>query len=61
MLFQNIIFAFALSSLGLAQDVDNDDIPTQCTAVCSAVVSLSRTCDAQNSTVNLLLTCERIN
>ncbi|KAH7116978.1 hypothetical protein B0J11DRAFT_106087 [Dendryphion nanum] len=49
MLVQNVILGFALSSLGLAQDVDNDDIPVQCTAVCSAVVALSRTCDAQNN------------
>ncbi|KAF2181688.1 hypothetical protein K469DRAFT_752581 [Zopfia rhizophila CBS 207.26] len=48
MLAKNIIVVFTLSALSLAQDVDNNDIPSQCTAVCSDVVSLSRTCDQQN-------------
>ena len=29
----------------LAQDVDNDDIPTQCATVCSNIATVSEQCD----------------
>ncbi|KAF2795316.1 hypothetical protein K505DRAFT_416545 [Melanomma pulvis-pyrius CBS 109.77] len=50
MLTQNILLAFALSTVGLAQqDIDNNDIPTQCSVVCSGLVQLTQTCDEQNN------------
>ena len=43
---QSIIFAFALSAIGFAQqDIDNNDIPSQCSSVCSGLVQLTQTCD----------------
>lgn len=53
MLTQNILLAFALSAVGLAQqDLDNNDIPTQCSVICSGLVQLTQTCDEQNSMPN---------
>ncbi|KAF1968889.1 hypothetical protein BU23DRAFT_558114 [Bimuria novae-zelandiae CBS 107.79] len=46
--FQKLALVFALSAIGLAQDVDQDDVPQQCQSVCSSIVSLTRNCD--NST-----------
>ncbi|CAI9628943.1 unnamed protein product [Alternaria burnsii] len=46
--FQKLAIVFALSAIGLAQDVDNDDVPMQCRDVCASVVTLTRDCD--NST-----------
>jgi hypothetical protein len=31
-----------------AQDIDNNDVPSECRSVCASVVSLTTTCDAQN-------------
>ncbi|KAL1799630.1 hypothetical protein ACET3X_003667 [Alternaria dauci] len=47
--FQKLAIVFALSAIGLAQDVDNDDIPTQCRDVCASVVTLTRDCDNRNN------------
>ncbi|KAG9193706.1 hypothetical protein G6011_03741 [Alternaria panax] len=46
--FQKLAIVFALSAIGLAQDVDNEDVPMQCRDVCASVVTLTRDCD--NST-----------
>jgi len=48
--FQKLAIVFALSAIGLAQDVDNDDVPMQCRDVCASVVTLTRDCD--NSTTD---------
>jgi hypothetical protein len=37
--FQKLALVFALSAIGLAQDVDQDDVPMQCRDVCSSVTS----------------------
>jgi hypothetical protein len=43
---QSIVLAFALSVIGFAQqDIDNNDIPSQCSSVCSGLVQLTQTCD----------------
>ncbi|KAF2012784.1 hypothetical protein BU24DRAFT_412110 [Aaosphaeria arxii CBS 175.79] len=47
MIVQNLLVAFTLSALGLAQEIDNNDIPRECNAVCSAIVTLARDCDRQ--------------
>jgi hypothetical protein len=51
MLFQPLALALvsALTSLTLAQDITQDDIPQQCSAVCADVVSISRRCDDTTS------------
>lgn len=46
--FQNLALIFALSAIGLAQDIDANDVPGQCTSVCASLVTLTRDCD--NST-----------
>jgi hypothetical protein len=47
--FQKLAIVFALSAIGLAQDVDNDDVPMQCRDVCASVVTLTRDCDNSTS------------
>jgi hypothetical protein len=47
--FQKLAIVFALSAIGLAQDVDNDDVPMQCRDVCSSVITLTRDCDNSTS------------
>jgi hypothetical protein len=48
MLFQNLFLVFALSSFGLAQNNNNDDVPAQCQEVCSNVVSNENRCETEN-------------
>lgn len=50
MLFQNLLFAAALSASALAIDVDNDEVPYQCRDVCLDIVTLTKKCDAQTCT-----------
>ncbi|KAH7087653.1 hypothetical protein FB567DRAFT_350312 [Paraphoma chrysanthemicola] len=45
MLFQKLAIFSALAAFAAAQDINQDDIPQQCTAVCAEVVSISRRCD----------------
>ncbi|KAF2031396.1 hypothetical protein EK21DRAFT_110994 [Setomelanomma holmii] len=45
MLFQKLAIFSALEVFAAAQDINQDDIPQQCTAVCVGVVSISRRCD----------------
>lgn len=45
MLFQKVALITALSALVAAQDIDQDDIPQQCTQVCAQVVTIARDCD----------------
>jgi hypothetical protein len=47
--FQKLALVFALSAIGLAQDVDQDDVPMQCRDVCSSVTRLTRDCDNSTS------------
>ncbi|KAF2687002.1 hypothetical protein K458DRAFT_266953, partial [Lentithecium fluviatile CBS 122367] len=42
-----ILLAFALSAVGIAQDIDNNDVPNECRAVCASIVSLTAQCDQQ--------------
>ena len=58
--YQTIALAFALSAVGLAQDVDRDDIPQQCVDICQPIVTLTQNCDnstskLSSSTVAMLL------
>lgn len=47
--FQKLALAFAVSAIGLAQDVDNNDIPPACQSVCGSIVSLTQNCDNTTS------------
>lgn len=49
MLFQKIALISTLAALVPAQDISQDDIPQQCTAICAEVVAISRQCDDQTS------------
>lgn len=50
MFSRNILaVALTLTHLAVAQDVDYDDLPSQCTAVCDPVVRLTQQCDQDNS------------
>ncbi|KAL6708175.1 hypothetical protein ACN47E_003359 [Coniothyrium glycines] len=57
MLFQKLALVSALTALVAAQDINQDDIPQQCTAVCAEVVSISRRCDDQNDNDAAELNC----
>lgn len=48
MLAKTIFLAIALSAAGLAQEIDNNDVPNQCRAVCASMVSLAAQCDRQH-------------
>jgi len=50
MLFQKLAIASALAASVSAQDINQDDVPQQCTSICADVVSLSRRCDDTTST-----------
>lgn len=54
MLFQKLAIISALAAFVAAQDISQDDIPTQCTAVCAEIVSISRRCDNENGTYHSL-------
>jgi len=45
MLFQNLAIAAALTALTAAQEIEQNDIPQQCTQLCSQVVTIARDCD----------------
>ncbi|KAI4705729.1 hypothetical protein J4E81_000613 [Alternaria sp. BMP 2799] len=47
--FQKLAVVFALSAIGLAQDVDQDDVPMQCRSVCDSVTRLTRDCDTSTN------------
>lgn len=47
MLFKKLVIAASLAASVVSQDISNDDIPRQCTAVCSEAVQISRRCDDQ--------------
>ncbi|KAH6622230.1 hypothetical protein C7974DRAFT_377825 [Boeremia exigua] len=49
MLFQKLAIATALTALVAAQEIDQDDIPQQCTQVCAEVVTIARDCDRQSN------------
>jgi len=50
MLASSIFFAFALSAVGIAQEVDNNDVPNECRDVCASIVTLARQCGDQFGT-----------
>jgi len=52
--FQKLAIVFALSAIGLAQDVDRDDVPQQCRQVCDSVTRLTRDCDNSTSKFSLI-------
>lgn len=39
----------AFATLGYTQDVDSDDIPSQCRSVCDPIVSLTERCDREDN------------
>ncbi|KAH7046614.1 hypothetical protein B0J12DRAFT_133170 [Macrophomina phaseolina] len=45
MQYKNIAVLFTLAAIGYTQDVDNNDIPQPCRAVCQSVVQLTTDCD----------------
>ncbi|KAF2107496.1 hypothetical protein BDV96DRAFT_506104 [Lophiotrema nucula] len=49
MLVKNVFLTLGLFSLGLAQDIDDNDVPQQCRAVCASIVTLTQNCDDQNN------------
>ncbi len=49
MLVKTVFLALTLSAMGLAQEIDNGDIPRQCSAICAPIVTLARDCDRQNN------------
>ncbi|KAI8940794.1 hypothetical protein NX059_002058 [Plenodomus lindquistii] len=48
MLFQKLAIISALTALVAGQDVDQNDVPSQCTAICADTVALTRRCDDTN-------------
>ena len=48
MLFNNISLIAALAAVVAAQEIDQNDIPQQCTSICAQVVTIARDCDRQN-------------
>ena len=48
MLFNTILVTFALAAAVAAQEVDNNDVPMECRAVCSSIVSVAQQCDNQH-------------
>jgi hypothetical protein len=53
MLFQNLAIAAALTALTAAQEIEQSDIPQQCTQLCSQVVTIARDCDNRFSMCNI--------
>jgi hypothetical protein len=51
MLAKSIFLAFALSTVGIAQEIDNGDVPNECRAVCASIVTLATQCDNQFSSL----------
>jgi hypothetical protein len=48
MLFNKFSLITALTAAVAAQEIDQNDIPQQCTSVCAQVVTIARDCDRQN-------------
>ncbi|CBY00982.1 hypothetical protein IAQ61_011881 [Plenodomus lingam] len=57
MLFQKLAIVSALAALVAAQDIGQDDIPRECTAICAPVVTLARDCDNRNENDPAELDC----
>jgi hypothetical protein len=49
MLFQKIALVSALAAISAAQDIRQNDIPRECTAICADVVSLAQRCEDTTS------------
>jgi hypothetical protein len=58
-----VILALSILSPALAQDIEHDDIPTQCTVVCSNLVTVSEDCDRiySNDTAEQACMCSATN
>ncbi|EHK98486.1 hypothetical protein M7I_5690 [Glarea lozoyensis 74030] len=41
-----------LSGYAAAQDIDDNDVPTECRAVCQVVTQLTQQCDTQNNDID---------
>ncbi|KAF2128597.1 hypothetical protein P153DRAFT_376709 [Dothidotthia symphoricarpi CBS 119687] len=57
MLYQKLAVIAAITAAAAAQDVSQDDIPSQCTAICAEVVTISTQCDQQNENDTAELQC----
>ncbi|KAH7348071.1 hypothetical protein BKA66DRAFT_432649 [Pyrenochaeta sp. MPI-SDFR-AT-0127] len=57
MLFQKLAIISALAAFVAAQDLSQDDIPQQCTAICAEIVAISRRCDNENESDAAELDC----
>jgi hypothetical protein len=49
MLVNKLSLIAALAATVAAQEIDQNDIPQQCTSVCAQVVTIARDCDRQNN------------
>jgi hypothetical protein len=59
---KTIAVFLAFTSLTIAQDVDYDDLPSQCTQVCDPVVRLTQQCDqGKNDADQLQCVCSAMN
>lgn len=47
MQFKALALFSALAAVGLAQDIDNNDVPNACRSVCQSTVDLTTQCDRQ--------------
>ncbi|KAB2580995.1 hypothetical protein BFW01_g6665 [Lasiodiplodia theobromae] len=47
MQFKTLALFSALAAAGLAQDIDNNDVPNACRSVCQSTVDLTTQCDRQ--------------
>ncbi|KAF1962293.1 hypothetical protein CC80DRAFT_570114, partial [Byssothecium circinans] len=44
MLLQNVFITLVLSAIGLAQEIDDGDIPGQCIEVCASTIRAAQNC-----------------
>ncbi|KAJ4402255.1 hypothetical protein N0V91_007288 [Didymella pomorum] len=63
MLFQKLTIIAALTAIVAAQDISQDDIPSQCFQICAQVVTIARDCDTQhdNDAAELQCICSAAN
>lgn len=52
MQFKTIASLLALAAIGATQDIDYNDVPAPCRAVCQAVVTLTTDCDRRTNDDN---------
>jgi hypothetical protein len=49
MLFQKLALFSAIAAIASAQDVDNNDVPQECRAICAPLIASTQQCDNQTS------------